>query len=115
MRRPTGSSPTARDRVRLRYDSAVEPVKRKISVTLDADLLAELERASGSVSGQLNEALRAEVARRRRRAALLRFLDELEESEGPLDTPEDVAAMQRIEQTFRDLERSAADHDRRAS
>lgn len=82
----------------------MDPVKRKISVTLDADLLAELERGPGSVSGQLNDALRAEVARRRRRAALMRFLDELDALHGPLDSAEDLAEMAGIERMWRTAE-----------
>lgn len=89
--------------------------KRKISVTVDADLLAELEKADGSVSAQLNEALRAEVLRRRQRAALHRLLDDLEESDGPLDTPEDVAELSRIEHVFRALDEAAGAPRRNAS
>lgn len=92
----------------------MSPPKRKISVTVDADLLAELERAGGSVSAQLNEALRAEVRRRREQVALQRLLDDLEAEDGPLDTPEDLAEMARIERIFRALD-EARDEPRRAA
>ena len=39
--------------------------KRKVSVSLDEDLVAELEAADEALSGQVNEAIRAEVDRRR--------------------------------------------------
>lgn len=91
-------------------------MKQKISVTLDADLLAELRRNPGSVSAQLNDALRAEIDRRRQRAAMQRYLAELDESEGPLDSPEDIAEMERIEQVWRELDGSGAGRpERRAS
>lgn len=82
----------------------MEAPKRKISVTLDGDLLAELERGEGSVSAQLNDALRRELERRRSQRGLQAFLDELDATEGPLDTPEDLAEMQRIEEIWRRID-----------
>lgn len=89
--------------------------KRKISVTLDAELLAELEQGAGSTSAQLNEALRAEIMRRRQRAGWQAVLDDLLESDGPLDTPEDLAAMARMEEQWRELDRIAEREDREAN
>ncbi len=86
--------------------------KRKISVTLDADLLAELEQGEGGVSAQLNDALRAEIRRRRQAAGWQAVLDELLDDDGPLDTPEDLAAMARMEEQWRELDRAA---ERRAT
>lgn len=68
--------------------------KQKVSVTLDADIVAEFEK-DGPLSPQINEALRAEFERRRHQAGLRELLRDLEEKYGPLDTPEDQAAIQR--------------------
>lgn len=65
--------------------------KRKISVTIDAQLLDELEEAGVNVSAQINEALSLELERRRRRAALGAMLDQMAAERGPLDSPEDEA------------------------
>lgn len=70
--------------------------KRKVSVTLDADLVAAIEAEGGeNLSAEVNSALRAEFARRRREQALGQFLDHLAEERGPLDTPEDEAEIAR--------------------
>jgi uncharacterized protein (DUF4415 family) len=54
--------------------------KRKVSVTLDADLVAALEAEGGTtLSAEVNSALRAEFARRQRQQALGNFLDHLAE------------------------------------
>lgn len=70
--------------------------KRKISVTVDADLIAEVEAEGENLSARVNEALRHELASRRRQRALGDFLDHLDNTEGPLDTPEDEAEIQRF-------------------
>jgi hypothetical protein len=71
--------------------------KRKVSVTLDADLVAAIEaEGSESLSAEVNSALRAEFARRRRQQALGQFLDHLAEERGPLDTPDDDAEIARF-------------------
>lgn len=59
--------------------------KRKVSVSLDADLVEELEANSDALSTQVNEAIRADVERRRRHRRLGEFLDELEARNGPID------------------------------
>jgi antitoxin CcdA len=59
--------------------------KRKVSVSLDEDLVAELESADEALSGQVNEAIRAEVERRRRNRLLTETLDELDARYGPVD------------------------------
>jgi hypothetical protein len=70
--------------------------KRKVSVTLDADLVEALEAGGGeSLSAEVNSALRAEFARRRRQQALGELLDHLAEERGRLDTPEDEAEIAR--------------------
>lgn len=72
------------------------PAKRKVSVTLDADLVAALEAEGGStLSAELNSALRAEFARRKREQALADLLDHLAGERGRLDTPEDEAEIAR--------------------
>jgi hypothetical protein len=72
------------------------PAKRKVSVTLDADLVAALEAdPDTTLSGELNSALRAELTRRRRQQALADLLDHLAEERGRLDTPEDEAEIAR--------------------
>jgi len=56
------------------------PAKRKISVTIDADLVAALEAESDTtLSAEVNSALRAEFTRRRRQQALAELLDHLAE------------------------------------
>jgi post-segregation antitoxin (ccd killing protein) len=59
--------------------------KRKVSVSLDEDLVAELEAADEALSGQVNEAIRAEVERRRRNRLLTGLLDALDAEYGPVD------------------------------
>ena len=83
----------ARDRApRTRARGSVIPwyssgmtVKRKVSVSLDEDLVAELEAADEALSGQVNEAIRAEVERRRRNRLLTDMLDSLDAEHGPVD------------------------------
>jgi len=70
--------------------------KRKVSVTLDADLVAALEADdSTTLSAEVNSALRAEFTRRLRQRALAGLLDHLAEERGALDTPEDEAEIAR--------------------
>jgi uncharacterized protein (DUF4415 family) len=59
--------------------------KRKVSVSLDEDLVAELEAADEALSGQVNEAIRAEVERRRRNRLLTDMLDLLDAEHGAVD------------------------------
>ena len=79
------------------YDkSMTPPVKRKVSVTLDADLVAAIEADdSTTLSADVNAALRKEVARRMRNKALGEYLDRLAAERGALDTPEDEAEIRR--------------------
>jgi len=74
---------------------SAEP-KRKISVTVDAHLVAELEATGENLSAQVNDALRHDLMSRRRERALARYLDRLATEEGPLDTPEDEREIQRL-------------------
>jgi hypothetical protein len=70
--------------------------KRKVSVTLDADLVAAMEAdASITLSAEVNSALRAEFTRRKRQQALADLLDHLADERGGLDTPEDQAEIAR--------------------
>jgi hypothetical protein len=70
--------------------------KRKVSITLDADLVEALEAGGGeSLSAEVNSALRAEFTRRRRQRALGELLDHLAEERGRLDAPEDEAEIAR--------------------
>ena len=59
--------------------------KRKISVSLDEDLVEELEAGGETVSAQVNEAIRSDLSRRRRFRLLEQMLDELEVSHGPVN------------------------------
>jgi post-segregation antitoxin (ccd killing protein) len=70
--------------------------KRKISVTLDADLVADLEAEGENLSAHLNAALRADLEHRRRRKALGMLLDTLAEERGSLDTAEDIEEIARF-------------------
>jgi antitoxin CcdA len=70
--------------------------KRKVSVTLDADLVAAVEaEGAESLSAEVNSALRAEFAKRQRQRALAELLDRLARERGSLDTPEDEAEIAR--------------------
>jgi Post-segregation antitoxin CcdA len=72
------------------------PAKRKVSVTLDADLVAAMEADSGTtLSAEVNSVLRAEFTRRRQQQALADLLDRLADERGGLDTPEDEAEIAR--------------------
>jgi antitoxin CcdA len=72
------------------------PAKRKVSVTLDADLVAAMEAEDGTtLSAEVNSALRAEFTRRQRQQALADLLDHLADERGRLDTPEDEAEVRR--------------------
>jgi post-segregation antitoxin (ccd killing protein) len=59
--------------------------KRKVSVSLDEDLVAELETADEALSAQVNEAIRVEVERRKRNRLLTDLLDSLDAAYGPVD------------------------------
>jgi antitoxin component of MazEF toxin-antitoxin module len=70
--------------------------KRKVSVTLDADLVAAMEADGGTtISAEVNSALRAEFTRRKKQQALADLLDRLADERGRLDTPEDEAEIAR--------------------
>jgi hypothetical protein len=88
-----------RTKVRSRYDDSVS-LKRKISLSLDADLIEELEQDVGEgLSSQVNVVLRAEVERRRRHRALQALLDRLAVEDGPLSA-EDEPEILRFEQVL---------------
>lgn len=57
--------------------------KRKVSVSLDEELVAELEAGGEALSSQVNDAVRSELARRRRQRLLDEMLDEYERIDGP--------------------------------
>jgi hypothetical protein len=59
--------------------------KRKVSVSLDADLVAELEAGDEALSSQVNQAVRNELETRRRHRLLDAMLDEYEQAVGPPD------------------------------
>jgi post-segregation antitoxin (ccd killing protein) len=59
--------------------------KRKVSVSLDEDLVEELQQEDQSLSTQINLALRAELERRRRCRLLVELLDQPEAVHAPAD------------------------------
>jgi antitoxin CcdA len=59
--------------------------KRKVSLSLDEDLVEELEREDQGLSAQVNVAVRAELERRRRQRLLVELLDQLDAEHGPVD------------------------------
>jgi hypothetical protein len=63
----------------------MNPAKRKVSVSLDEDLVEELEREGQGLSAQVNLAVRAEFERRRRHRLLEELLDQLDAEHGPVD------------------------------
>jgi antitoxin CcdA len=56
--------------------------KRKISVSIDADLVDELERGDDGLSKQVNDAVRETLERRRRFVQLEKWLASLDSREG---------------------------------
>lgn len=64
--------------------------KRKVSVSLDAELVDELEAADEALSQQVNEAVRETLVRRRRQRLLSQLLDDLDTMHGPV--PPDLIA-----------------------
>ena len=69
--------------------------KRKLSVSLDEDLVEALESGGAPVSIQVNDAVRAEVVRRRQQEALVALCDDyVAESGGWTDG--DETEIQRI-------------------
>ena len=72
--------------------------KRKVSVTLDADLVGEIEARGENLSAHVNTALRNELAARRRHRALADLLDRLAAERGGLDSHEDEQAIHRFMQ-----------------
>lgn len=71
--------------VLLWYALGMTVPKRKVSVSLDEDLVEEFEREDQSLSAQLNSALREELERRRRNRLLIELLDRLDAEHGPVD------------------------------
>ncbi|HZF11155.1 MAG TPA: type II toxin-antitoxin system CcdA family antitoxin [Thermoanaerobaculia bacterium] len=59
--------------------------KRKVSISLDEDLVEELEREGQALSAQVNVAVRAELEHRRRQRLLVELLDQLDAEHGPVD------------------------------
>lgn len=59
--------------------------KRKISISLDADVVDELGAEGPSLSAQVNAALRDELERRQRGRLLDALLDELDALHGAVD------------------------------
>ena len=59
--------------------------KRKISVSLDEDLVAELAAGDEALSAQVNDAIRSELTQRRRSRLLREMLDNLDQVAGPPD------------------------------
>ena len=60
-------------------------LKRKVSVSLDADLVDELVAGGEAVSAQINEAVRNELLKRRRQRLLGEMLDDFDATNGPVD------------------------------
>lgn len=54
-------------------------------MSLDEDLVAELEAGGDALSSQVNDAVRLELTRRRRHRLLGEMLDGLESADGPVD------------------------------
>ncbi len=63
--------------------------KRKISGTVDEDILAEFDN-DAALSAQVNDALRDEARRRRHNRALTAYLDGLTRRDGPLTDAEEA-------------------------
>ncbi len=72
------------------------PAKRKVSLTLDEDLVAEIEGGDEGLSAGVNAALRSALVERRRQRALTELLDRLEAERGRLDTEQDETEIARL-------------------
>lgn len=59
--------------------------KRKVSVSLDEDLVRELELGGDALSKQVNDAIRETLERRRRQRRLRELLAALDGRHGPVD------------------------------
>lgn len=59
--------------------------KRKVSISLDEDLVEELEREGQALSAQINVAVRQELEHRQRQRLLVELLDQLDAEHGPVD------------------------------
>lgn len=59
--------------------------KRKVSVSLDEDLVAALEAEDDTLSAQVNAAVRERLEQRRRRRLLGELLDQLDREHGAVD------------------------------
>ena len=59
--------------------------KRKVSVSLDEDLVHEMEAGGEGLSAQVNDAVRLEIDRRRRQRLLAEMLVAMEVEHGPVD------------------------------
>jgi hypothetical protein len=70
--------------------------KRKVSLSIDEDLITELEMNADALSTQVNDAVRHEVGRQRRQRALEALLDHLTAEAGPLDSEADEAEIARF-------------------
>ena len=86
----------SRTSVAPQYDQRVTQPKRKVSLSLDEDLVALFEGGGEALSTQVNQALRTEVERRRRQQALAVLLQRLDELHGPLNSAEDEAEIARL-------------------
>ena len=72
--------------------------KRKITVTVDADLVAELRAGEEAMSAVVNQALAAHFERRARQAALGELLAEWESRLGPIDEAAVAAAREAFDE-----------------
>ena len=73
--------------------------KRRVTLNLDEDVVEALESVQGrSVSAAANDALRAAIAVDAHRAALLRWLDELDAEHGSASAAEMAAVEALVEQ-----------------
>lgn len=69
--------------------------KKKITVTIDQQLVDEMELHDEPISVQVNAAIETAMQGRRRRRNLLRFLDELDAEFGASD-PADLAEFREL-------------------
>jgi hypothetical protein len=64
------------------YAPGMTAAKRKISVSIDAELVEELEAGDEALSKQVNDAIRDTLIRRRRQRLLRQLLDEMADRHG---------------------------------
>lgn len=77
---------------------AAGSTKRKVSLTLDEDVVVALQEDERTLSAVVNDAMRKHVRHMQQRRALRSMLDHFDDEDGPLD--DDPAEDERLAKLF---------------